>query len=272
MFPDCFYEHHNSLHQKIHRHFDLAAGHFEVEAIHDLRVEIKRLRAFFDLIEFINPNFQARQNYKKIRKLFKAAGPVRDVHVQQQVVRAWSKKLALDPSEYYNFLKQKEMTVRSEFADAAVKFNFVVFEKNAALMRTYLQFLPMDFVESKTHAQLDLLLQRLFDLRKSEDGSPQNFHEIRIGLKAARYTLEVLQICFQKEDLSPLNNQLRLMHQALGKWHDEEVGLESLEAFLQDQNAAQFFSKESYQLYAQNLRDDKSRLLDDFESRWKEFT
>lgn len=271
MFPDCFYEHHNSLHQKIRRQFDRAANHFDVEAIHELRVEIKRLRAFLDLIEFVNPNFQAQKNYKKIRKLFRAAGPVRDVHVQQELARTWSKKLTLDLSEYYNFLKQKEMALRPEFAAAGAKFIFNIFEDNEVLLRAYLQYLPADFVEGKTQRQLDGLLQKLFELKKLDDSSQQNFHQIRIGLKAARYTLEVLQICFQKENLNALNNQLRLMHQALGKWHDEEVGLQSLDAFLQGQSGAQFFSNESYQLFTQNLRDDKSRLLDEFENRWKEF-
>ncbi|HEX9653781.1 MAG TPA: CHAD domain-containing protein [bacterium] len=271
MFPDCFYEHHNSLHQKIRRQFDLAATYFDVEGIHELRVEIKRLRAFFDLIEFINPNFQARKGYKKIRILFRAAGPIRDVHVQQELVRACSKKLALDLSEYYNFLKQKEMALRPGFAASCRKFDFTIFETTADTIRVFMQYLPAEFAQLKTQNQLHNLLQKLSDLKNPPEGNQVDFHQVRICLKAARYTLEVLQMCFQKGALDLLNAKLREMHQALGKWHDEEVGLQSLEAFLQEHDNVEFFSRDSYQFFAEELEEDKRGLLARFATKWNEF-
>jgi CHAD domain-containing protein len=264
MFPDCFYDHYDALHQKIRRHFDLAANYFDIEALHELRVEIKRLRAFFELIEFINPNFRANKNFKNIRKLFKAAGPLRDVHVQQETTRAWSKKLNLNLSEYYNFLKQKEMALRPEFSAAAKQFDFKVFDANADRLRNYLQYLPADFVESKTHSQLDGLLQKARDLKNPPGDAAIDFHQIRITTKAARYTLEVLLGCFQKKELEPLNAKLRELHQALGKWRDAEMAIQSLQAFLQEAQI-ELFSRESYHTFEQGLQDEKTKQLAAFE-------
>lgn len=271
MFPDCLYEHYHSLHQKIRRQFDLAANYLDVEGIHELRVEIKRLRAFFELLEFINPHFQAKQNFKKIRKLFKAAGGIRDLHVQQELVRFWSKKLQLELSEYYNFLKQTELARRPEFLSAAKKFDFKIFATNESLIRTFMQYLPADFVEGKTQNQLDALLKKLHELKNPAPATQVDFHQIRICLKAARYTLEVLLGCFQKSNLEPLNDHLREMHRALGKWHDEEVGLQSLDAFLQEQASVELFSRDSYLKFASALEEDKHKLLASFEEKWLEF-
>ena len=53
MIFDCFGQYYKSQEQKIRQNFLLAVSNFDVESIHDLRVEIKRLRAFFHLIGYI---------------------------------------------------------------------------------------------------------------------------------------------------------------------------------------------------------------------------
>ena len=124
MILECFEDYYRSQQEKIERNYDLAVKFHDEDGIHDMRVEIKRLRAFFHLIQGVNPNFRTKPNLKKIQKLFKSAGTVRDIHVQLELVRKWMTKPDLELSEYYNFLKQKEVEVRQTFQASNKKFDF----------------------------------------------------------------------------------------------------------------------------------------------------
>ena len=46
---------------------------FTAVTIHKLRVEIKKLRAFLNLISFYSNNFKRKKAYKPFKKLFKQA-------------------------------------------------------------------------------------------------------------------------------------------------------------------------------------------------------
>jgi CHAD domain-containing protein len=272
MFPDGFYEYFNNQHQKIKTNFDLASQYFDVEGIHGLRVEIKRLRAFFDLIEAINPNFHAQQNLKKIRKLFKAAGALRDLHIAQAAIRKWTQALNLNLSEYYNFLVQRERVVRLEFSATCKKFNFGVFKKNGEHISNLIQYLPADYAQYKTQQQFDRSIAQLIEFRSKTDLAAEDYHKIRILTKAARYTLEILQLCFvTDEQLNQLNGALQEVHQALGRWHDDEIVMQTFEAFTTENGATSRFDQHSYQIFPKKLQQGKTRLLRTFETKWAAF-
>jgi len=272
MFPDCFFEYYQSQYQKIKKNYILSIKYFDVEGIHDLRVEIKRLRAFFNLVEWINPNFQAKQDFKKIRKLFKAAGRIRDVHVQQALARRWIDKLNLDLSEYYNFLKQKEMEARPEFSVSCKKFDLSIFKTNGNRISKLIKILPGEYAQSKTEEQFRGLIDELIKFKNKENLMEEDYHQIRILSKAARYTLEILQRCFSKSrTLDELNEKLREVHQALGKWHDDDVGLQSLGSFMKDYAKQPFFNVNSYDEFSKKLLVEKESLLVTFEEKWNNF-
>lgn len=57
------------------------------------------------------------------RKLFKSAADLRDVHVQQDLTRAWACEMHVFFSGYYNTLKQQERPARRKFAAFLRKFD-----------------------------------------------------------------------------------------------------------------------------------------------------
>jgi len=124
MTIDCFGAYYRAQEQKIRQHFLPAVSVFDEEGIHELRVDIKRLRAFFHLISHINPIFRPEKDMQKIQKLFKSAGQIRDIHVQQELARENISSLDLELSEYVNFLKEKEWKARKRFSKAGNKFDF----------------------------------------------------------------------------------------------------------------------------------------------------
>ncbi len=272
MILECFEEYYRSQHEKIERNYFLAVKYHDEDGIHDMRVEIKRLRAFFRLVEGINPNFQAKPNLKKIQKLFKSAGRVRDIHVQQELVRKWISKLNLEVSEYYNFLKQKELEVRQAFSASNKKFDMGLFERNWAIISRNLAVLPPDYIKSKTKQRMKNALNDLIKYKNKESFVEEEYHDIRIKSKETRYTLEIYQKCIpSRQPLNLLNDALRSLHQTLGRWHDDDIGLQFLEGFQEEFPDQTFFSPDSYLMLADGLKKEKTDLLNEFEKRWKKF-
>lgn len=273
MIPECLWEFYKGQQQRIKRDYGRALKHFEIEGVHDLRVDIKRLRAYFNLIEAINPVFQAKPNIKRIRRLFKSAGPLRDVQVQQQVVQKWSQDLELELSEYFNYLKQKEFTARKDFYRSSYKFDFEIFKSNWVKIRRSLMYISAEYIQFKAEGRFNDLVKEVISFKNNQNFVEDDYHSIRILSKEARYTLELIQGCYPPQDnWEGLNHNLRSLHQALGKWHDADVALEFLDGFMLEYTQSSFFSKDSYIQYIKELQKQKQDKLALFEKNWKKFT
>lgn len=68
-----------------------------------------------------------------------------------------------------------------------------------------------------------------------------------------------------------LNLKIRDLHRALGKWHDDEVGLHMLKYFLENFPTRQFFNRSSYDRFLEILEKDKIEWLTKFDNRWRVF-
>ncbi len=272
MIFDCLGEYYKSLEQKIRQQFLLAVSTFDVEGIHELRVEIKRLRAFFHLIGQINPVFRPEQELRRIQSLFKSAGKIRDIHVQKNLAREKISFFNLELSEYLNFLKEREMRANKQFSKTGKKIDFVIFNKNWTRMRNVLIYISGEYIQYKSEERFNGLINEIFTFKNHQDFSEKDYHAIRILSKETRYTLEILQKCFpDKSSYQDINDSLRGMHRALGKWHDYDIGLQFLNRFEKDFGDLAYFDKESYTKYAQNLLEEKAIKLEEFEKKWHVF-
>lgn len=273
MYPESLWTYYGNLQRIVEENYNLAVRFADVEGVHDMRVGIKRLRAYFNLIEWINPVFQAKQNLKPIRRLFKAAGKIRDIHVQQELMMRWATELNLEMSEYYNFLKQKETEERKRFTDfAKKKFDLKVFQSNWTLIQNVLSFISTEYIQYKSEERFNAQIEGLIKFKEKENFVEDDYHAIRILSKETRYTLEVLQACFPPKNIwTQLNETLRKVHQALGRWHDDDVSLLVLDGFLLSYAGKSFFDRNSYVKFKKSLADDKLKQMAEFEQRWLDF-
>lgn len=272
MYPECLWTYYGNLQRLIEENYNLAVKYSDEDGIHDMRVAIKRLRAYFNLIEWINPIFQAKQTLKPVRRLFKAVGKIRDIHVQQGLVRKWTSELDLEMSEYYNFLKHYEMEERKRFLPSAKKFNLRIFQEYWSMIQNTLAFISTEYIQYKSEERLNSQIEELIKFREKRNFIEDDYHAIRILAKETRYTLEVMQTCFpSKDDWEKLNEALRKVHQALGRWHDDDVAWQFLDNFLFMCKGKKFYDRSSYTKYKRSLTYDKKKQLKEFEQRWIEF-
>jgi CHAD domain-containing protein len=268
----CLFEIYAQRQRSIKALFNRAREYFNADSIHDLRVEIKRLRALFNLIEWINPAFQAKSEMKDIRKLFKAAAIIRDNHVQQELAAAWMDRRQFELSEYLNELKRVERDSRRGFAKACRSFDAGKFTDKWRNIRSTLAALPPEKFRLKSEERLRFLIDGLISFRSKSDFVDKDYHEIRILSKETRYTLEIIRKCFRREQsMQDFDEAIRKMHQALGKWHDDDTGLRFLDSFLLDYEGEPLFRRGDYFKLIRGLEREKRKLLSDFEKAWKTF-
>jgi CHAD domain-containing protein len=244
-----------------------------VEGIHDLRVDIKRLRAFFNLIGWINSNFKTKRNFKEIQKLFKAAEKVRDINVQELLVRDRTSIDGLEVSEYYNYLKSKELEARGQFLRSAKKFDFWVFDENWTRIDKATRVFSRTIINKRIEERLKYLIRELNSVKGNQISPGDDFHKLRILSKEARYTLEILRKCIGSDNLlGRLNSSLREVHQILGRWHDNSVGIEWIQSFVGEFSSKGLHSQSSYDRYKMNLTNENQALIAEFEKRWEDFS
>ncbi len=231
-----------------------ARAHFAVEGIHDLRVEIKRLRSFYRLCARVAPEFERKPVADALKPLFRAAGGLRDIDIYQALAVPQLRKL--DLSEYLNKLKQDELSVRSEFGRVAGKFRVgrlaaaerrlgvVLSDVGEEKLRTRLR--------KRVRKQIDLL-ERLLNRKKL---SEEELHDVRKAAKSLRYILDVWQACYgQEAPLAAGSVRLKATYGHLGEWHDAVLALRSVRKFRRGKNGRSVDDPAAYDAFEKELAD-----------------
>ncbi|MBD3287575.1 CHAD domain-containing protein [candidate division KSB1 bacterium] len=272
MLPDGFRDYYQQRAVNIRENYRTAIHYFSEDGVHDLRVEIKRLRAFYNLINWINRNFKAKKRLKPIRRLFKAAGKIRDMHVLQQIARDRSNKENLNIHEFYNLLKHYELEARDDFFKKYKNYDLSILEQNLSYIETALSIIDYEYISHKMHQRLDKMTSELIEFKNHPQLEEADLHKIRILCKESRYVLEIIRSTEEEnEKFKILNDKMRAVHQALGKWHDCDVCLHRLKEAL-NHDTFQMSETKSYEKFASLLESEKVDHIAQFERRWQNFT
>ncbi len=271
-FPDCLYEYCRKRLLSVEEHFAESLHHCSRDSIHDLRVEIKRLRAFLEAMEGINTNFSAGKTYRPLRDLFKKAGKIRDCHVLMEMVENAFGESRPVLIEYYGYLKDRELEARHKYLRFAAKFDLENLDVIWKSVNNHTRFLSLVYFDGRLNAMLKRDLNKLVAQKKYEPLKAEEYHLMRINIKAARYLVEIMQECHPTHPhLQELNEGLRICHQALGAWHDFEVGIGVLKNFIEQQIGDLPINRQEYDNFLNILDEQRKSNLSLFEARWGHF-
>jgi len=198
---------------------DNASLDFAADPVHDLRVAIRRCRSMADGFLSIDPDPGWRQMKKLGKLLFASLGDLRDT----QVMMEWVEKLSTpgDPLRaiLLESLQQKEATLKVAAKEAVHGFD-----------RPRWMHLNSRLAERATQLPLEgpafqyLALERWHDAYELHRTALRNrsavaYHQLRIGIKRFRYTVEN----FLPERHKRWSRDLRELQDALGEMHDFDV-------------------------------------------------
>jgi CHAD domain-containing protein len=223
----------------------------EIEPVHQARVASRRMRAALSMFADCFGAKQVNKWQKRIRKLTKGLGAARDLDVQIEFLDLCLARLDEKDKRYRPGverlllrLRQDRDTVQPKVVktlDALEKGNAMAemhgeLEKVLFLLRNRDVSLQSPYVYERAAAhigdrQRDLLAhgQTLAD--------PQNavgHHQVRIGAKRLRYTLEICDPAYDKQ-LVPAIKVVKKVQSLLGDIHDCDVWAERVEAFTEQE-------------------------------------
>jgi len=271
MLPESFTTYYQIRTDNIAENFHLACHRHSIDGFHELRVEIKRLRALFALVKNIAPALKTKKHLRNIRRIFRSAGDVRDCHVQMDLMREYAGQHKIALTDYQRFLKKKESKAFAKFIRRTEGLTAESLRPGYYCLESALRHMSEREVIGNAERHLSATLQWFMDVSPKEDFRPQNLHDIRKTCKETRYILEIIRHSSSPNDaFDELNTLLRSTHRALGQWHDNDVGLLLLQDFLADHIDTVRDSQAEYTTIVEYVNERITSCLDDFKNAWSE--
>lgn len=192
---------------------------FSEDAVHDLRVAIRRCRSLAAGFREIDPHPDWRGMNREGRRLFRALGDMRDT----QVLIGWAERLAPPESAsaaaLLEYLRAWEVSQRNLLEKPLVKFDERYWLHCADVLPWRASRVELD-----SPAFEQLALRRYDEARALHRTALRNrskvaFHQLRIGIKRLRYTVEN----FLPARHARWGKSLKKLQDALGEVHDLDV-------------------------------------------------
>ncbi|HEX2846139.1 MAG TPA: CHAD domain-containing protein [Chitinophagaceae bacterium] len=173
-----------SHYRKIQKHLDGIVEDMDGEEIHQLRVEYKKLRAFFRMLSSTPRVKEEIKVSKKLKQLYSLYGTVRDLQLQQKRIKEAVKNNTQKISPYLDLLQSEIDKTEPELQDILSKKPVQESKKktNAGLPDKFLKHDFHQFVEDKWSS--------VYAILASGHYSDDNIHSIRKHLKDLFYNLK----------------------------------------------------------------------------------
>ncbi|MGH9743086.1 MAG: CHAD domain-containing protein, partial [Candidatus Acidiferrum sp.] len=189
------------------------------DTVHDLRVAIRRCRSLAAAMEEVDSDAAWPQMRKTARKLFRALGELRDAQVMQE----WIKKIGAENdklrAELLATLEAEEKSHSENALHVAAKFDEKEWKRLERRLRQRVRLVPLGGLATEC-----LALERFEEAKelhnralRTEKSKP--WHNVRIGLKRFRYTVEGLL----PEHYAVWSENLKRLQDLLGDIHDLDV-------------------------------------------------
>jgi CHAD domain-containing protein len=191
----------------------------DADAVHDLRVAIRRCRSVAAVMEEVDPDPAWPAMRKVARKLFHELGALRDVHVMEE----WLKKLApeSDPvrTSLESAFESTESGLQANALRVASRFDQKSWKRLERTLGHRSRLVPAGSLAAECLALERFESAKELHAKALRTGKSKPWHALRIGLKRFRYTVESLL----PEQYSNWNDNLKRLQDILGEIHDLDV-------------------------------------------------
>jgi len=243
-------------------HFLITRQSNDEEAIHKMRLAIKRIRTIHKLKRHLHfQTILTEEFYLVLKHVFAASGKLRDIQVHQGLLSKYADKLNFTFSGLTDFFIQNEKSTIDSLNQA---ISGITFEPDNQLQTDSVakELQPencnieaeiIDYIKFKIS-----FIQKLLFGHNDEE----NVHEIRKQVKQLYYVLQFIKdycerSCLADYDLGAIDD----LGNNLGSWHDRVVLKDQILKFA-GANRDDFFDENiEYQILLYVLADEKQKIL-----------
>jgi CHAD domain-containing protein len=210
--------------KKIHKHYDKLQEDFAEEELHDYRLEIKRLKAFLELLNTNRPIIEQVTIGKKARDLYNLTGELRNLQLHRKRITELQQSFDL-PAAYLSLLDNHRIAAMDEFRSLAEDFSFHRFHEKI------LGFCPghLDDYDCRLYMlnQWSLFASYFYQ----DDYNDEDLHEMRRLVKHTSYNIEFLApfLPFVFPAFLTDKKQSEDLAERLGEFHDLCISVEYLQ-------------------------------------------
>jgi CHAD domain-containing protein len=196
----------------------------DADAVHDLRVALRRCRSLAAVMEEVDPDPAWPEMRKLGRKLFRQLGELRDTQVLEELVGKLGSENDAVRERLLTQLSKNEAEERDAALRAAGKFNAKAWRSYERVLGHRARLVAPNSLAAKSLALERLLAAKELHLRALRTEKPEPWHEVRIGVKRFRYTVESLL----PELYESWGEELKRVQDLLGEVHDLDVLAETI--------------------------------------------
>jgi CHAD domain-containing protein len=193
--------------------------------VHDFRVGVKRLTAFYYFLKDIDPGLKAKKILKPYRLLFKSIGHIRDGHIAVHLIQ--------DLDE----VNLAESKILVDALRSRIKEDYGLFKDQVRLNARVSIRMPsvsaMGISERAILQHKGIILNKILFRILGTEGrmNADKWHNKRVLLKRYHHKLDAFQFCpGHKSDEDELK-QIKMLEQLLGDWHDRVITIQLLQSF-----------------------------------------
>jgi len=239
------------LENDFHARFIVSLEEPEKENIHQLRVTIKKLKAYLELLRSLDPAFQEVRVLAPLKKVFQTAGILRDFQIHETLVLERT-KTATGKNELKKQLEAQEAFLKSSFQMQESGFSFVGLRNG--FIHLYLKLHNLD-LENAYRGLANYLYLKIIQIQEKivlSGMDEAKLHLLRINLKAFYYTLTFLnsQYSFKKHLIGRSIKYMESVQEDLGIWHDLYMATENSERITHPTLTIQRLIKERQEIYS----------------------
>lgn len=211
------------------------------EAIHDLRVSIKKIRALFLFLEESGfANIKKDHPYlKKVKGIFQKAGKLREIHIHRNLYHHYRERVGEDFPDLQKHLDQQEEQARKAYHEAMPGIDMRRFYRQAEALQKEIDGISGSKLNKKLFTFVLTRVNACYGFMY-EPNYEQHLHQIRKYLKHIRFIIGQkvgdLHRLFQDELTF---DDTKKVEDMLGEWHDRDEFrklLEELQQNYQEEN------------------------------------
>ena len=214
-------QHRGLLHwmQRVLKELDNLRQSPDKDAVHDLRVAIRRCRSVGAVMREVDADPAWHEMRRLPKKLFRKLGELRDTQIMSQ----WVKEHGAENDKLRAQLEEMFQTQEPKLTDEAVRLAEKFDEKNwkrlGRKLRKRMNLVPVGSLAAQCLAVERLNEAKGLHAKAVRAEKPETWHGLRIGLKKFRYTVESLL----PEQYAGWSGKLKQVQDILGEVHDLDV-------------------------------------------------
>lgn len=232
---ESVFEYYEQQHQHTLKWLKQCMVHAEPEAVHQLRLCIKKLKAFHLLAMQLdlNENKDYKVLSRLVKKVFRLAGQLRDTQVQIQMLNVFEQENNRKFPEFAKWLYRYEKKQVAELCGSqsrkSVQSASIIINKGNSLDASHIE----DAAILKGAYQVTGGLFHKIGQLVTGNISDENLHDIRKYTKQLRYILNIFQSNYPDFHFHEITSaSLREIETYVGHWHDCLIRQARLEQFV----------------------------------------